>query len=164
MAGSGFDVTGRAVLVTGGNSGLGRGMALAFRDAGARVAIAARRADRNAAVLAELGDGAMACEMDVTDEASVEQVIAAVLGRFGRLDVLVNNAGTVNRASVMELERAAWDSVLAVNLTGAFLCTKHAARHMARQRAGKIVTSLRSTASTGRARGCRSPTRCPSTG
>jgi 2-deoxy-D-gluconate 3-dehydrogenase len=134
-----FDLKDRAVLVTGGNGGLGRGMAIAFRDAGARVAIGARRAQQNTKVLAELGEDAAAFELDVTDEDSVERAVRAVAERFGRLDVLVNNAGTVNRASVMQLDRAAWDRVLTTNLTGAFLCTKHAARLMAERKSGKII-------------------------
>jgi 2-deoxy-D-gluconate 3-dehydrogenase len=134
-----FSLTGRVALVTGGNSGIGRAIALAFRQAGARVAVGARRVDRNAAVVAELGSDAAAVELDVRDEASVEAAVAAVTGRFGRLDILVNNAGVVNRKSVLELERAAWDNVIAVNLTGPFLCTKHAARVMKAQGSGKII-------------------------
>jgi 2-deoxy-D-gluconate 3-dehydrogenase len=137
-----FSLAGRVALVTGGNSGIGRALALGLREAGARVAIGARRADRNAAVLAELGGDsgdAAAFELDVTDEASVERTIRALLERFGRLDILVNNAGVVNRGSVMELDRDAWDGVIAANLTGPFLCTKHAARAMTAQRSGKII-------------------------
>jgi NAD(P)-dependent dehydrogenase (short-subunit alcohol dehydrogenase family) len=137
--GSMFNVDGHAILITGGNSGLGRAMAQAFRDAGARVAIGSRRADRNAAVAAELGGDCAAYDLDVRDERSVEQAVAGVADRFGRLDVLINNAGVVNRSSVMALERAAWDQVLTTNLTGAFLCTKHAAPIMARQRSGSII-------------------------
>jgi 2-dehydro-3-deoxy-D-gluconate 5-dehydrogenase len=139
MAGELFSLDGRVALVTGGNSGIGRALALAFRDAGARVVIGARRPERNAAVLKELGPDAAALELDVSDEASVEHAFAGIADRFGRLDILVNNAGTVNRASVMELERAAWDRVINTNLTGAFLCTKHAARKMKTQGAGKII-------------------------
>jgi 2-deoxy-D-gluconate 3-dehydrogenase len=134
-----FSLAGRVALVTGGNSGIGRAIALAFREAGARVAVAARRADRNAAVVAELGPDAAAIELDVRDEASVERAVAAVTSRFGRLDILVNNAGVVNRKSVLELDRAAWDNVLAVNVTGPFLCTKHAGRIMKAQGSGKII-------------------------
>jgi 2-deoxy-D-gluconate 3-dehydrogenase len=137
-----FSLAGRVALVTGGNSGIGRALALGLREAGARVAIGARRADRNAAVLAELGGDsgdAAAFELDVTDEASVERTVRALVERFGRLDILVNNAGVVNRGSVMELGRDAWDRVIAANLTGPFLCTKHAARAMTAQRRGKIV-------------------------
>jgi 2-deoxy-D-gluconate 3-dehydrogenase len=137
-----FSLEGRVALVTGGNGGIGRTLALALREAGAKVAIGARRAERNAAVLAELGGdsgNAAAFELDVCDEASVERVVHGVVERFGRLDILVNNAGDVNRKSVMELERSEWDRVMAINLTGPFLCTKHAARRMAAQRSGKII-------------------------
>lgn len=142
MAADLFSLAGRVALVTGGNSGIGRALALGLREAGAKVAIGARRAERNAAVLAALGgDGgnAAAFELDVTDEASVELTVRAVLERFGQLDILVNNAGVVNRGSVMELGRKAWDHVIATNLTGPFLCTKHAARAMTAQRSGKII-------------------------
>ena len=142
MATSAFSLAGRVALITGGNSGIGRTLALALREAGAKVAIGGRRADRNAAVLAELGgDGreAAAFELDVCDEASVERAVAAVVERFGRIDILVNNAGDVNRKSVMELDRADWERVMAINLTGPFLCTKHAARRMKAQGKGKII-------------------------
>ena len=141
MASNPFSLAGRVALVTGGNSGIGRTLALALREAGAKVAIGGRRADRNAAVLAELGgnDQAAAFELDVCDEASVERAIYAVVERFGRIDILVNNAGGVNRKSVMELERSDWERVLAINLTGPFLCTKHAARRMQAQGSGKII-------------------------
>jgi 2-deoxy-D-gluconate 3-dehydrogenase len=139
MAASPFSLAGRVALVTGGNSGIGRTLALALREAGAKVAIGARRAERNAAVLAELGDQAAAFELDVCDEPSVERAIQGVVDRFGRIDILVNNAGDVNRKSVMELERSDWDRVMAVNLTGPFLCTKHAARRMKAQGSGKII-------------------------
>jgi NAD(P)-dependent dehydrogenase (short-subunit alcohol dehydrogenase family) len=134
-----FSLEGRVALVTGGNAGIGRRLALALHEAGARVAIGGRRADRNAAVLAELGPEGAAFELDVADEASVEHAVASVRQRFGRLDILVNNAGIVQRASVLELERSDWDRVLATDLTGPFLCTKHAARVMKQQRAGKII-------------------------
>ena len=139
MASGPFSLEGRVALVTGGNSGIGRTLALALREAGAKVAIGGRRAERNAAVLAELGDHAAAFELDVCDEASVERAIRGVVERFGRIDVLVNNAGDVNRKSVMELERSDWDRVMAINLTGPFLCTKHAARRMKAQGSGKII-------------------------
>ena len=139
MAQDMFSLEGRVALVTGGNSGLGRAMALAFKEAGAQVAIASRRADKNAEVARELGDPAAAYELDVRDEGSVEQVVAAVVERMGHLDILVNNAGTVNRISVLEMELSEWERVIATNLTGAFLCTKHAGRVMARQGSGKII-------------------------
>lgn len=134
-----FSIEGRVALVTGGNSGLGRAIAMAFRDAGARVAVAGRRADRNATVATELGADCIAVELDVEDEPSVERGVKGVVDRLGHLDVLVNCAGMVRRASIMALDRACWDQILATNLTGAFLCTKHAAQIMASQRSGSIV-------------------------
>jgi 2-dehydro-3-deoxy-D-gluconate 5-dehydrogenase len=148
-----FSIEGRAALVTGGNSGLGRGIAMAFREAGARVAIAGRRGDRNAAVAAELGTNCAAVELDVGDEASVERAVKGVADRFGRLDVLVNCAGIVRRASVMALDRAGWDQILATNLTGAFLCTKHAAQIMTSQQSGSIVNVASVYALTGPSKG-----------
>jgi 2-dehydro-3-deoxy-D-gluconate 5-dehydrogenase len=139
MASNPFSLNGRVALVTGGNSGIGRTLALALREAGAKIAIGARRSDRNAAVLAELGDGAAAFELDVCDEASVEHAIQGVVERFGRIDILVNNAGGVGRKSVMDLERNDWERIIAINLTGPFLCTKHAARRMKAQGSGKII-------------------------
>jgi len=139
MPESPFALDGRVALVTGGNSGLGRDIARALRDQGARVAIGGRRAERNAEVLAELGLQHSAHELDVADEASVRDAIAATVRRYGRLDILINNAAIGQRASVLELDLAAWERVLRTNLTGAFLCTKHAARQMKSQRAGKII-------------------------
>ncbi len=135
-----FSLDGKVALVTGGNSGIGRTLALGLRDAGATLAIGARRADRNAQVLDELGPGHGAWAMDVTDEASIERTVASVVERFGRLDILVNNAGNAHGASVLELTLEDWNRVIATDLTGPLLCTKHAARAMkALGRGGKIV-------------------------
>lgn len=134
-----FSVTDKVALVTGATSGIGRTLAKALHDAGAQVVIGARRAERNAAVANEMGTPAMAVQLDVTDEASVESAIDWIENRYGRLDILVNNAGVAHRASVMELSRNDWDRVIGTNLTGPFLCTKHAARIMKAQAAGKII-------------------------
>jgi len=134
-----FSLEGKVALITGGNSGLGRDIAFSMRDHGARVAIAGRRQCRNLEVLSELGPQHAAYDLDVAHEESVRLAIDAIVERFGRLDILVNNAGLGQRASVMELELAAWQRVLDTNLTGAFLCTKYAARRMKQQEAGKII-------------------------
>jgi 2-deoxy-D-gluconate 3-dehydrogenase len=139
MAGGPFSLAGKVALITGGNSGIGRTLALALRDAGASVAIGGRRADRNAETVRQLGPSATAFELDVCDEGSVGRAIEGAVRQFGRLDVLVNNAGLSHRGSVLELERATWQQVIDTNLTGAFLCTKHAARLMKAQGAGKII-------------------------
>jgi 2-dehydro-3-deoxy-D-gluconate 5-dehydrogenase len=135
-----FDLSGKVALVTGGNSGIGRALALGLRDAGATVAIAARRAARNAEVLAELGAARHAAfETDVTDEDSIAATVKALVERFGRLDILVNNAGNAQASSVLEQSLSEWNRVIATDLTGPMLCTKHAARVMQDQRSGKIV-------------------------
>ncbi|MGH7118953.1 MAG: SDR family NAD(P)-dependent oxidoreductase [Acetobacteraceae bacterium] len=139
MADDAFSLAGRVALITGGNSGIGRAVAGAFAAAGAQVIIAGRRAARNEEVVRQLGCSAAAATLDVTDEASVERCIGETVARFGRLDVLLNSAGVSHRASVLELNRADWQRVLDTNLTGAFLCTKHAARHMQAAHAGKII-------------------------
>jgi len=139
MARDPFSLEGKVAFVTGGNSGLGLAVALSLRDAGAQVAVAARHAARNADALASLGPSAAAFTVDVTDEASVERALAGAVERFGSVDILVNNAGVSQRASVMDLDRATWQRVIDTNLTGAFLCTKYAARHMQAQGAGKII-------------------------
>ena len=139
MAADLFSLENKVAFITGGNSGLGRAIALTFGQAGALVAIGGRRAERNADVLASLGPSAAAFELDIADEESVESALAGTVERFGMIDILVNNAGLGQRASVMELDRATWQHVIDTNLTGAFLCTKHAARHMKTQGAGKII-------------------------
>jgi NAD(P)-dependent dehydrogenase (short-subunit alcohol dehydrogenase family) len=139
VAANPFSLVGRVALVTGGNSGIGRAIALAFQEAGAQVAIGARRAQRNEAVLAELGPQAAAFELDVCDEQSVERVIAGVVERFGRLDILVNNASVWLRAPFLEITPEAWQLALDVNLTGPFLTSQAAAAHMLKQESGLII-------------------------
>jgi 2-deoxy-D-gluconate 3-dehydrogenase len=136
---SSFSLAGKTALVTGANSGIGQALAKALGDAGARVAVAGRRTARNESTAKALGAEHVAIELDVADEASVECAIAATLAAFGRLDVLVNNAGVASSSSVMDLGLAEWRRVLDTNLTGTFLCTKHAARHMTARGSGKIV-------------------------
>ena len=106
-----FSLDGKVALLTGANSGIGRTLAAALRDAGASVAIGGRRVDRNAAVLEQLGPSAAAFELDVCDEGSVERAVNGTAERFGRLDILINNAGVSQRGSVMELDRAIWQHV-----------------------------------------------------
>jgi 2-deoxy-D-gluconate 3-dehydrogenase len=134
-----FSLTGKVALVTGGNGGLGKAMAIALRQAGAKVAVTGRNPDKNAAVAAELPD-ALVLPLDVRDEVAVERTVATVLQRLGRLDVLVNNAGQSRGGSVLELRLQDWRAVIDSHLTGAFLCAKHTARAMvAAGDGGKIV-------------------------
>jgi len=129
-------------LVTGGGSGIGRASAVALAGAGFTVVVAGRRADALAAVAAEAGAVALVC--DVRDEESVASVFAEVDARFGRLDVLFNNAGVGAPATPLEeLELERWRAVIDTNLTGTFLCTREAFRLMKRQspRGGRIINN-----------------------
>jgi 2-deoxy-D-gluconate 3-dehydrogenase len=134
-----FSLEGCVALITGGNGGIGRGMAVGLRAAGARVVVTGRDQQKNAAAAVEFGADAV-FELDVRDEEAVAACLAEVAQRFGRLDVLVNNAGLFRGGSVLNLSRADWDAVIATHLTGSFLCSKHAANVMLRGgRGGKIV-------------------------
>lgn len=134
-----FSLEGRTALVTGGNGGLGRVMALGLQSAGARVAVTGRNPDKNEAVRQELTDG-LALEVDVREETEVERAVSEVVSTFGKLDILVNNAGVVHGGPVLELSLEDWAAAIDTNLTGSFLCAKHAGRAMvARDEGGKII-------------------------
>ena len=116
-----FSLTGKVAVVTGGNRGLGRAFAHALGEAGASIAILARNAARNAEVLAELeakGITAAAFEGDVARRADVERAAGEIVERFGRVDVLVNNAGTCIHRPALEVTEEEWNEVIDVNLTG----------------------------------------------
>jgi len=133
---------GKVAVITGAASGIGKEIAHTFGHSGASVAILdidADAADREAAHLASEGVPALAISVDVTQERQVESAIAAVTQRFGRLDVLVSNAGTQIVAPLESLEFADWKRLLAVHLDGAFLATRAALRQMYHQRAGSII-------------------------
>ena len=135
-----MNLTGKVALVTGGNGGIGRALAIGLRDAGARVAVTGRDAAKNEAMAAELGDPAAVFPLDVRDEAAVERVIGDVIAQFGRLDILINNAGMTSRQPTIELSSEVWHAVVDTHLSGAFYCAKHAARSMiARGEGGKII-------------------------
>jgi len=137
-----FDLSGRVAIVTGGNGGLGLGMARGLAQAGAAVVIAGRNPSKNAAAIAELGDlgaKAAAVEVDVTDEASCRAMVAAAVEHFGRLDILINNAGTNIRKQPHEYALAEWQSVMDANLTGPFICSQAAYPEMQRAGGGKII-------------------------
>ncbi len=134
-----FSLEGKVALVTGGNGGLGRSMALGLRSAGARVAVTGRNAEKNAAAARDLGEAAV-FTMDVGDEAAVQRTIATVVERFGNLDIVVNNAGGFAGGSVLEMTLEDWNAVITSHLTGTLLCSKHAARAMVKRReGGKII-------------------------
>ncbi len=144
MPADGFTVAlhGRAALVTGASGGLGSHFAGVLARSGARVAVAARRADACAAVceaIAAAGGESYPVRMDVADGASVKAAVAEVEERFGRLDILINNAGIAAPAPALDLGEDDWDAVLDTNLKGAFLAAQAAAHAMKRHGGGTIV-------------------------
>lgn len=131
-----FRLDGKVALVTGGNSGIGRAIAIAFAEHGARVAIAARNEERNEAVAAELGGGARAYAVDVGDADAVATLVDRIFEDFGSLDVVVNNAGMGHVAPAPEHPLDAWRRVLDVNLTSALVASQRFAQRAER---GKII-------------------------
>jgi NAD(P)-dependent dehydrogenase (short-subunit alcohol dehydrogenase family) len=133
---------GKVVLITGGSRGIGAGIARGMAREGASVVISARpsaKLEETAAELERSGATVLAVAADVTDEAQVERLFAAAMERFGRLDVLVNNAGAFDGGPIDELSAEAWNKVIGVNLTGPFLCTRAAFRIMKAQGGGRII-------------------------
>ncbi|TFG93474.1 MAG: glucose 1-dehydrogenase [Syntrophobacterales bacterium] len=137
-----FDLTGRVAIVTGGNGGIGLGMARGLAKAGARVVVAARNEEKSDLAVRELGafgSDALAIAVDVTDERSVDALVTETLNRCGRLDILVNNAVINIRKPAQELSLDEWRKVLDTNLTSAFLCSRSAYPHMKSLGGGKII-------------------------
>ena len=135
-----FDLSGKVVIVTGGDGGIGLGMARGLARAGASLVVAARSPEKSAVAVAELqalGAQAIAIETDVSSEGSITALMEQAVAHFGRLDVLVNNAGTNVRLPAQELTLEQWHQVLDTNLTGAFLCAKAAYPHL--RGGGKVI-------------------------
>jgi NAD(P)-dependent dehydrogenase (short-subunit alcohol dehydrogenase family) len=132
----------RIVIVTGASSGIGEATALAFAAAGAKVVIAARRAERLKALAAQIegaGRTAFAVPADVTREEDVLRLFASAVERFGRVDVLINNAGIADARPTDALSLERWRQVIDTNLTSAFLCSREALRLMKPQGRGRII-------------------------
>jgi len=137
-----FDLSGKVAIVTGGNGGIGLGMAQGLADAGAAVAIVGRNEAKSVAAVADFGKRgvkAISVVADVTDKSAVAGMVARVTAEFGRIDILVNNAGINIRKPPQALELAEWDSVIATNLTSAFLCSQAAYPAMKAAGGGKII-------------------------
>ena len=148
------DLQGKIALVTGASQGIGRACALELAKAGATVALAARNEAKLAEVAAEIaaaGGQATAFALDVASEESIKAGAKAILGCFGKVEILVNNAGITRDGLMMRMKRADWDDVLGTNLTGAFLLTQALLPAMLRNRWGRIINITSVVGRTGQA-------------
>jgi len=148
------ELAGRIALVTGASQGIGRACALALAKAGATVALSARNESKLAEVQAEIeaaGGTAAAFALDVADEASIKAGAKEILARFGKVEILVNNAGITRDGLVLRMKRADWDDVLSTNLTGAFLLTQAVLSAMLKNRWGRIINISSVVGRTGQA-------------
>jgi NAD(P)-dependent dehydrogenase (short-subunit alcohol dehydrogenase family) len=137
-----FDLTGRVAIITGGSIGLGRQMAEGLAEMGANLVLCARKKERceqAAAELQNMGIKTLALGCDVKNPTDVQAVVDAAMLQFGRIDILINNAGTSWGAPVEEMRLEHWNKVLETNLTGTFLFSQAAGKHMVAQRRGKII-------------------------
>ena len=137
-----FSLNNKVALITGASQGIGRATSLALAEAGAKVALAARNEQKLAAVVQEItaaGGEAVAIRMDVVDAEQIKSGFKQALDRFGRLDILVNNAAITKDGLALRMKREDWDAVIQTNLTGAHLCIQQALATMVRQRSGRII-------------------------
>ena len=137
-----LDLTGRVAIITGGSIGLGRQMAEGLAEMGANLVLCARKAERcqeAAEELQQLGIKAMSLACDVRSQASVQELVDATISQFGKIDILINNAGISWGAPVEEMRLDDWNKVIETNLTGSFLCAQAVGRIMIRQGRGKII-------------------------
>jgi gluconate 5-dehydrogenase len=142
-----FDLTGRVAIITGGSIGLGRQMAEGLGEMGAHVVLCARKEERcreAAEELQQLGVKAIALACDVKSPASIHQLVDAIVAEFGRIDVLINNAGISWGAPVEEMSLEDWNKVIETNLTGTFLCAQAVGKVMIRQGRGENSASKNS--------------------
>lgn len=149
-----FSLSDQVALVTGASQGIGRATALALADSGAKVAVAARNAEKLAALVAEIesrGGSALAVPMDVAVPDQVKSGFQQLLAKFGRLDILVNNAAITRDTLALRMKLDDWDAVLRTNLTGALLCIQQALGAMLKQRSGRIINVTSVVAQTGNA-------------
>jgi 3-oxoacyl-[acyl-carrier protein] reductase len=149
-----FNLKDKVALVTGASQGIGRDTALALAEAGAKVVVAARNEEKLAALVGEVestGGTALALKMDVADAEQVKAGFKQVVEKFGRLDILVNNAAITRDGLAMRMKPDDWETVLRTNLTGAHLCTQQALATMMRARAGRIINISSVVAQSGNA-------------
>ena len=148
-----LDLSGKVAIVTGASRGIGRGVAAMLASRGAHV-VAAARGDNAADTVAEIhgaGQRAEAAGLEVTDNASIDALVAGVLQRHGRIDILVNNAGIARDQLMLRMKRDDWDQVIAINLTAAFALSQAALKPMLKQRSGRIINISSVVGQTGNA-------------
>ena len=139
-----FDLSDKVAIVTGGNGGIGLGMAKGLAEAGAKIAIVGRNTDKNASAVKEiksLGATAIAVETDVRDATAVTSMVEAVVAEWGRVNILINNAGINIRKRPEDLSEKEWRQVIDTNLTSAFLCSKACYPEMKKTGGGKILNN-----------------------
>jgi 3-oxoacyl-[acyl-carrier protein] reductase len=149
-----FSLKDKVALVTGASQGIGRASSLALAEAGAKVAVAARNADKLSCLVGEIqsvGGEAYAVPMDVADATQIKNGFQQVLAKFSKLDILVNNAAIARDTLALRMKLEDWDAVLRTNLTGAHLCIQQALGAMLRQRSGRIINLTSVVAETGNA-------------
>jgi 3-oxoacyl-[acyl-carrier protein] reductase len=137
-----FNLKDKVALVTGASQGIGRDTALALAEAGAKIAVAARNEEKLAALVQEIsakGGEALAVKMDVAEADQIKAGFKIVLEKFGKLDILVNNAAITRDGLVMRMKQDDWEAVLRTNLTGAHLCIQQAIMPMIRAKSGRII-------------------------
>jgi 3-oxoacyl-[acyl-carrier protein] reductase len=130
------------IFITGGSQGIGRACALILAEAGAHIAIGSRSLEKLNTVVQEveqLGRKSLAVKVDINDPVQIRAAFGEVLEQFGRIDVLVNNAGITKDILLLRMKKEEWDSVLQTNLTGAFLCSQEAIKIMLKQKYGRII-------------------------
>src|ERR1700734_2345192 len=149
-----FSLKDKVALVTGASQGIGRATALTLAEADAKVAIAARNTEKLASLVSEIeakGGESLAVPMDVADAAQIKAGFQQVLAKFGKLDILVNNAAITRDTLALRMKVEDWDAVLRTNLTGAHLCIQQALGAMLKQRSGRIINISSAVAETGNA-------------
>jgi 3-oxoacyl-[acyl-carrier protein] reductase len=149
-----FSLKDKVALITGASQGIGRATSLFLAQAGAKVGIAARNVEKLSSAVSEIeamGGAALAIPMDVADAAQVKNGFQQLLAKFGRLDILVNNAAITRDTLALRMKLDDWDAVLRTNLTGAHLCTQQALGAMLKQRSGRIINITSVVAETGNA-------------
>ena len=139
-----FNMTGKVVLITGGRTGIGKALALAFAGVGADVAICSRTDEGNtleavADEIRKLGQRALAIKADVSRKHDVENMVEKTIVELGDIDILINNAGILARRSLLETEEDVWDEIMDTNLKGTYLCSQAVGRIMLKRKKGNII-------------------------